>query len=50
MSEEYDSLLGLEKEYLKSVLVLPVGYRAADDQFSEFKKVRKSLDNSILHL
>lgn len=50
MAEEYDTLLELDKKNLKSVLVLPVGYRAVDDQFSEFKKVRKSLDNSILHL
>lgn len=50
ISEKYDAFLGLDKKHLKSVLVLPVGYRAADDQFSEFKKVRKTLENSIIHL
>ncbi len=46
----YDELLGLEKMNLESVLVLPVGYRAADDMFSEFKKVRRPLEDVIIEL
>lgn len=46
----YDSLLGLDKIGLTSVLVMPVGYRADNDMFSEFKKVRRGLDNSIIEI
>lgn len=48
--EEYDRLLGLKDKGLTSVLVLPVGYRATDDIFSGFKKVRKNLDDSIIDI
>lgn len=44
----YDDLLGLPERGLSSVLVLPVGYRAKDDMFSDFKKVRKNLEDSII--
>ena len=46
--EKYDELLGLDKMNLKSVLVLPVGYRAADDSFQDFKKVRRPLSDVII--
>jgi len=48
--QKYDECLGLEKLNLKSVLVLPIGYRAPDDMFSEFKKVRRSLSDVIIEL
>jgi len=48
MPEKYDELLQLEEHNLHSVLVLPVGYRAEDDQFSSFKKVRRPLDDVII--
>ncbi|WP_046756089.1 NAD(P)H-dependent oxidoreductase [Kordia jejudonensis] len=48
--EKYDEILGLEAHGLSSALVLPVGYRAADDMFADFKKVRKSVSESILEL
>lgn len=47
---KYDELLGLESMNLESVLVLPVGYRAADDMFSEFKKVRRPIEDVIIEL
>ncbi len=47
---EYDRLLELADKGLRSVLVLPVGYRADDDMFQEFKKVRRSMDDSIIDL
>ncbi|WP_298423206.1 NAD(P)H-dependent oxidoreductase [uncultured Kordia sp.] len=50
VSEKYDEILGLEAHGLSSVLVLPVGYRAEDDMFADFKKVRKSISESILEL
>lgn len=46
--EKYDSLLGLDQLNLKSVLVLPVGYRAEDDMFADFKKVRRPLEETII--
>lgn len=47
---EYDEILELKNRGLTSVLVMPVGYRAADDMFSELKKVRKSTHESIIEL
>ncbi len=46
----YDAVLQLESKDLTSVLVLPVGYRANDDMFSEFKKVRKDLKDSVIDI
>lgn len=40
-SDKYDEVLNLREKGLKSVLVLPIGYRAADDMFSSLEKVRK---------
>ena len=48
--ESYDQLLGLSKKGLTSVLVMPIGYRAEDDMFSEFKKVRRDLNESIIEI
>ncbi len=48
--EGYDDLLGLKDMGLTSVLALPVGYRAKDDVFSTFKKVRRNLDDSIIEI
>ena len=45
---KFDELLELEKHNLKSVLALPVGYRAEDDFFAELKKVRRPLDETII--
>ncbi|WP_422079959.1 NAD(P)H-dependent oxidoreductase [Ulvibacterium sp.] len=46
----YDELLELNKRGLNSILVLPVGYRAKDDMFSGFKKVRKKMEDSIIEM
>ncbi|WP_104733970.1 NAD(P)H-dependent oxidoreductase [Hanstruepera ponticola] len=48
--EKYDEILGLKTRGLKSVLLLPIGYRAKDDMFADFKKVRKQLKDSIITL
>lgn len=47
---KYDEVLGLDSMNLESVLVLPVGYRAADDMFSEYKKVRRPIEDVIIEL
>ena len=46
----YDELLGIKDTNLTSVLVLPVGYRAADDLFATLEKVRKPLSDSIIEI
>ena len=48
--DKYDEVLGLDKLNLRSVLVLPVGFRAKDDMFSEFKKVRRPLSDIVIEL
>jgi len=47
---KYDDFLNLGDKNLQSVLVLPVGYRAKDDFFSELKKVRRPLDEVIIEM
>lgn len=47
---KYDEILNLSKRNLKSVLVMPIGYRDKDDAFAGFKKVRKTLDDSVIVL
>ncbi len=42
--EKIDEILNLSDKNLKSVLMLPVGYRAEDDFMSKMKKVRKPLE------
>ena len=44
--DAYDKLLKLPEKGLRSVLVMPIGYRAEDDMFSGFKKVRKKVNES----
>ena len=48
--DKYDEILELNRLSLKSVLVMPIGYRAEDDMFAEFKKVRKEIVNSVIEI
>ena len=45
-----DELLNLSNLGLKSVLLLPVGYRAKDDMFADFKKVRKNISDTVIEM
>ena len=47
---KYDELLDLESKNLRSVLVLPVGYRAEDDVAQHQKKVRLPLDEIVVRV
>ncbi|WP_340201945.1 NAD(P)H-dependent oxidoreductase [Ascidiimonas sp. W6] len=47
---KYDEILSLKDKGLSSVLVMPVGYRAEDDMFSNFKKVRRGVSESVIEL
>jgi nitroreductase len=48
--EKYDEVLDLKKDNLKSVLVLPVGFRASDDYMKDLTKVRKNISDSIIEI
>ncbi|OEK08292.1 NAD(P)H-dependent oxidoreductase [Flavivirga aquatica] len=50
LPEKYDEILKLGDKELKSVLLLPVGYRADDDIFADFKKVRKPIEEAVIEL
>ena len=45
---DYDTVLGLEALKLKSVLVMPIGYRAKDDFMADLKKVRRPIKESVI--
>lgn len=47
-SQKYDEILKLNDRHLKSVLLLPVGYRDENDIFANFKKVRKQIDDAVV--
>ena len=48
--EKVDEVLDLKSKNLKSILMLPVGYRADDDVMRNMKKVRKPLNQVIIEL
>jgi len=48
LPEKYNELLNLKNKGLSSVLALPIGYRADEDMFSKFKKVRKSVETNVI--
>jgi nitroreductase len=50
IASEYHKILDLEDKGLQAVLVLPVGYRAEDDFFSNLAKVRKSVEDCVIEL
>jgi len=49
-AKAYASILNLDTSKISPVLVMPVGYRAEDDEFSTFKKVRRPLDEVIIDI
>lgn len=50
VSTAYNDVLGLSEKGLGAVLVMPIGHRAQDDFFSELKKVRKPLEDSVIDM
>ena len=42
---DFDTILGLEEKGLHAVVILPIGYRSAEDQLSKAAKVRKAKEN-----
>lgn len=49
-SDKYDTLLGLDKKGLESVIVLPVGYRDETDFFINLEKVRRGVDELVIEV
>ncbi len=47
---KFDEILKLKSLNLKSILLLPVGYRAKDDFMSKLKKVRKPLNEIVIEI
>ncbi|MDP6922482.1 MAG: NAD(P)H-dependent oxidoreductase [Lutibacter sp.] len=50
MPDKFDELLKLNTQNLRSVLLLPVGYRAEDDQMKDLKKVRKPINETVIDI
>lgn len=50
LPEKYDELLELDKLNLQSVLALPVGFRASEDFFADFKKVRRPIEETVIEI
>lgn len=48
--EKIDELLDLSSQNLKSVLLLPVGYRADDDIMEAMVKVRKPIEKTVIEI
>jgi len=44
---EIDKILNLKEKNLRSILLLPIGYRAEDDFLSKLKKVRKPINEIV---
>jgi hypothetical protein len=49
-AEAYDRVLKLKEKGLASKIILPVGFRAEDDQFAGFEKVRRPLDEVVIEI
>jgi len=49
-AQKFDEILELNKQNLKSVLLLPVGIRAKDDFMSTLKKVRKPINKTVINI
>lgn len=47
---KYDELLGLKSQGLRTVVLCPIGYRAADDTYAGLKKIRFKAEEIIRHL
>ena len=47
---KYNEILDIKKYGLEAVLALPVGYRAEDDFFASMKKVRRSVDETVIEI
>lgn len=49
-ADKYDELLQLGEKGLKSILAMPIGYRAKDDMFANLKKVRRPMEEVVIEM
>ena len=47
---EYDEFFGLAAMNLHAAVVVPIGYRAANDKHQNYKKVRRELDDIVVKI
>ena len=48
---ELDKLLGLDKQGMRSVVIMPIGYRdEAEDPIVKMKKIRRSKENLVIEM
>ena len=47
-SSKFDEILGLSDHNFASCVVIPVGYRSADDKYAHAPKVRFTLDQLVI--
>ncbi|WP_031425525.1 NAD(P)H-dependent oxidoreductase [Flavimarina sp. Hel_I_48] len=45
----FDKMLELDVLNISSILIMPIGYRAEDDMFSKFEKVRRSVEDTVIY-
>ena len=50
VAAEYDEIFGLAAMNLHASVVVPIGYRAEDDEHQHYKKVRRGLDEIVVKL
>ena len=50
VASEYDEIFDLAEMNLHAAVVLPIGYRAADDKHQNYKKVRRELDDMVVKI
>jgi len=50
VASEYNEFFGLPAMNLHAAVVVPIGYRAADDKHQNYKKVRRELDDIVVKL
>ncbi len=49
-AEAYNKILGLDGKNMNTAVVLPIGYRSAEDETQHYVKVRKSKQTLFTHL
>jgi nitroreductase len=47
---KFDEILQLKNKNLRSILLLPIGFRAEDDPMSSLKKIRKPIKDIVINI
>jgi len=49
-ADKFSEILDLESKNLKPVVIVPIGYRSADDVYSKAVKVRKTMEELVIKI